>query len=237
MVNKIISMSVWGDNPRYIVGARRQVELAKEFYPDWKVRIYVDDKSKLADLDVELIEVTDGSYGMYWRFEPMFEDENNIVMVRDSDSRITIREQMAVNEWLESDKKFHTFKDHEAHYEFMIIGCAFGYKGKLPKEAHDQMKNYIKNRGFYTGDQLYLQEVIWPLVKDDAIVHSMHEGWFGETRKQLDNKYSFCGNGYTENDLPLYPPRFKDFKGWDQENIPAHTKFDKGTFKPKKGIL
>lgn len=231
MVNKIISMSVWGNNPRYIIGARKQVELAKEFYPDWKVRIYIDDKSKLADLDVELIEVTDGSYGMYWRFLPMFEDENNIVIVRDSDSRITIREQMAVNEWLESGKKFHTFKDHEAHFEFAVIGCAFGFKGKLPQEAFNEMQEYIKHSGQYLGDQIYLQQVVWPLVKDDAIVHSMYEGWFAETKNRLANRFSFCGNGYTEDDLPLYPPKFKEFKNWDQKNIPSHTKFDKGVLR------
>ena len=32
MVNKIISLSVWGNNPRYIVGANRQYELAKKYY-------------------------------------------------------------------------------------------------------------------------------------------------------------------------------------------------------------
>lgn len=238
MVNKIISMSVWGDNPRYIEGARRQVELAKEFYPDWKVRIYIDDKSKLADLDAELVEVTDGSYGMFWRFEPMFEDENNIVMVRDSDSRITIREQMAINEWLQSDKKFHTFKDHEAHYQFKIIGCAFAFKGKFPKEVHDKMQDYVKRMGVYVGDQIFLQEVIWPLVENDAMVHSMmDDGWFKDTRKRLKNKFSFCGNGYSEKDLPLYPSRFKDFANWDPTNVSEETKFDKGVMIELKGIL
>ena len=102
---KIISISVWGDNPRYIIGANRQYELAKLYYPDWEFRIYTDDKNKFANLpDANIIEVTDGSYGMYWRFRAMFEDENNIVLVRDSDSRITIREQKAVNEFLDINK-------------------------------------------------------------------------------------------------------------------------------------
>jgi hypothetical protein len=121
-MKKLISISVWGDNPRYIIGANRQYELAKEFYPDWKFRIYTDDRNKFTHLtDAQIIQVEDGSYGMYWRFDAMFEDKNNIVLVRDSDSRITPREVRAVNEWIESDKTFHTFRDHDAHFEFPII--------------------------------------------------------------------------------------------------------------------
>ena len=196
MVKKIISMSVWGNDPRYIKGAERQYELAKEYYPDWKFRIYTDDRRKFTHLkDAMIIEVTDGSYGMYWRFGAMFEDKDNVVLVRDSDSRITEREARAVNEWLESDKAFHTFRDHEAHFEFPIIGCAFGYKGRFSDQAFNVMLEYRKQLNYYVGDQIFLRDVIYPLVKDDMLVHSMNEGWFGETRKKLKNPYDFCGNG------------------------------------------
>ena len=57
MVNKIISLSVWGNNPRYIVGANRQYELAKKYYPGWEFRIYTDDKNKFSNLtDANIIE-------------------------------------------------------------------------------------------------------------------------------------------------------------------------------------
>jgi len=228
-MKKIISMSVWGDSPRYIVGANRQYELAKEFYPDWEFRIYTDDKQKFKDLtDANIIEVTDGSYGMFWRFNALFEDDNNVVIVRDSDSRITIREQRAVNEWLNSDKKFHKFQDHEAHYEFPIIGCAFGYKGKFNNPIYNLMHHYMKNLAYYLGDQIFLKEVIWPMVRDNAMIHSMNEGWFGETRKQLANPYDFCGNGYNEDDVPLYPPTLKECNGYNPENTPKEFKFSNG---------
>ena len=124
-MTKIISISVWGGNPRYIQGAIKQIQLAKKFYPDWKVRIYTDDVTHYKNLDVECI-MGDTSFGMFWRFLPMFESDDNIVMVRDSDSRITVRESKAINEWLGTDKKFHTFRDHDAHFEFPIIGCEIG---------------------------------------------------------------------------------------------------------------
>ena len=226
---KIISLSVWGNDPRYIVGANRQYELAKQFYPDWEFRIYTDDKNKFANLsDANIIEVTDGSYGMYWRFRAMFEDENNIVIVRDSDSRITFREHRAVLQWLESDKKFHTFRDHEAHFEFPIIGCAFGYKGKFKTPILNLMNSYTAKLNYYVGDQIFLKEVIWPLVEDSAMIHCMKDGWFKETRTQLDNPYDFCGNGYDENDMPMYPPTLAECANFNPNNTPIKFKFNKG---------
>jgi hypothetical protein len=228
-MKKIISISVWGDNPRYIVGANRQYELAKEFYPDWTFRIYTDDRNKFTHLtDAQIIQVVDGSYGMYWRFGAMFEDKNNIVLVRDSDSRITPREVRAVNEWLESDKLFHTFRDHDAHFEFPIIGCAFGYKGRFDNNEHKRMLEYRSQLNYYVGDQIYLRDAIYPLIKDSIMVHSMTEGWFGETRKKLVNSYDFCGNGYDENDMPLYPPTLAECNGFDPKTVSAEFKFNKG---------
>lgn len=228
-MKKIISLSVWGDAPRYIVGAHRQYELAKLHYPEWEFRIYTDNKSNFADMsDANIIEVTDGTYGMYWRFRAMFEDDDNVVIVRDSDSRISLREVMAVEEWIKSDKKFHTFRDHEAHFEFPIIGCAFGYKGKFDNSVLNLLNKYTTERNYYVGDQIFLKDVIWPLVEDNAIIHCMNEGWFGDTRKQLVNPYDFCGNGYDENDMPMYPPTLAECVGFDPKSVSQQYKFNNG---------
>tara|TARA_R100000908_G_scaffold65153_1_gene52302 strand:- start:2828 stop:3562 length:735 start_codon:yes stop_codon:yes gene_type:complete len=229
---KLLTMSVWGDDPRYIIGARQQTRLASQFYPDFTVRIYTDDAEKFKVLlpwyDVEIHERQD-SNGVFWRFEPMFESEDNIVLVRDSDGRITKREARAVNEWLDSDKTFHTFRDHESHLEYPIIACAFGYKGKLPKQQLDEMLA-IKNQPFYyTNDQVYLRDSVWPIVKDNSMIHQYDQpGWFNESREKLRNRFSFCGNGYDQHDMPLYPPTLKECSGFDPSNVNEKYKFDKG---------
>jgi len=229
---KLLTMSVWGDDPRYIIGARQQTRLASQFYPDFTVRIYTDDAEKFKVLlpwyDVEIHERQD-SNGVFWRFEPMFESEDNIVLVRDSDGRITKREARAVNEWLDSDKTFHTFRDHESHLEYPIIACAFGYKGKLPKQQLDEMLA-IKNQPFYyTNDQVYLRDSVWPIVKDNSMIHQYDQpGWFNESREKLRNRFSFCGNGYDQHDMPLYPPTLKECTGFDPSNVNVKYKFDKG---------
>jgi protein O-GlcNAc transferase len=230
-MNKIISMSVWGDNPRYIIGAKRQVELAEKYYPDWKVRVYTDDPFKLTDIKdkAEIHKISDGSYGMFWRFLPMFESPDNITMVRDSDSRITIREARCIEEWMNSDKSFHTFKDHDAHYEFPIIGCAFAYKGAFNNDILRIMINFMNQHKYYLSDQFFLRDYIWPAVKNNTLLHSMNEpGWFSETRKKLVNRFSFCGNGYDERDMPLYEESLEANKTFDPKWVADEYKFDEG---------
>lgn len=61
-MNKIISFSLWGNNPKYTVGAIRNAELSKTIYPGWKCRFYVakdvpdDCMSRLLQIDnVEVV--------------------------------------------------------------------------------------------------------------------------------------------------------------------------------------
>jgi hypothetical protein len=178
--------------------------------------------------EAKVIEVKDGSHGVFWRFEPLFESDDNIVIVRDSDGRITHREQMAVQEWLSSDKKFHVYRDHEAHFEFPVIACAFGLKGKLSENLHLIMKEFATKTNYYTNDQVYLREFVFKEVQNSVMIHSMHEGWFGETRRRLVNPFSFCGNGYDEFDMPLYPSSLQEMQGFEQKNLDKKFKFDKG---------
>lgn len=229
-MSNIVSMSVWGTNKRYIQGAIEQIKLIKKWYPGFEIRIYVDVLNRFDNFskDAKIIQANVNTYGMFWRFEPLFESDNNVVIVRDADSRITQREFMAVKEWLDSDKKFHVFRDHDAHYEFPIIGCAFGLKGKLDNSLKEIMLEYSRSHQYYCSDQYYLRDYVYPAIKNSIMVHSMHEGWFGETRKKLINKFSFCGNGYDENDMPLYPSTLKECAGFDPKTVDPKYKFDGG---------
>ena len=39
-MKKVISFSLWGDDPKYTIGAIRNAELAKTVYPGWVPRFY-----------------------------------------------------------------------------------------------------------------------------------------------------------------------------------------------------
>ena len=69
---------------------------------------------------------------MFWRFLA-FDDQNvDFVMVRDVDSPFTVRERLAVEEWLASGFPFHVIRDHRYHMEPMMGGLWGGRTGVLP---------------------------------------------------------------------------------------------------------
>jgi hypothetical protein len=207
-MSKIISMSVWGSSPSYSIGAIKNVELAKELFPDWTCRIFVDGtvpthyvEKMLTMPNVELAKV-DGEniFGAFWRFYSMFQNDEDIVISRDSDSRLSERELRCVNEWIESDKKFSIIRDHYPHYDWPILAGMWGMKGCLDDSILSFMEKYAQHH-FYTSDQIFLKDVIWPLAKDNSLIHGFLEvDWMQETR---DTNH-FIGQGYDENDNPLY---------------------------------
>lgn len=209
---KIFSMSAYGTNPRYIVGAKRQVELVQKFLPEWEIRIYTDNISNFsfADKNIKILLGPANIHGSFWRFLPVFESPDNITVIRDSDSRISLRETNAVNEWILQDCLFHNIKDHNAHYEWPIMAGMWGYKGQLPTLFWEQSLLYSHNNNDYTKDQMWLRDIVWPHVQNLQCLHDINTAtWFSHTRSMLINPFDFCGNGYNEQDLPLYAPNLE----------------------------
>ena len=78
----------------------------------------------------------------------------------------------------------------------------WGMKGKLSDELCDIMLQYSKNH-FYTSDQIYLSEKIWPIAEKNSLIHGFKEvEWMNMSKDEI--KYDFVGQGYDENDNPLY---------------------------------
>lgn len=209
---KIISVSLWGDNPRYNQGAIENANIAKSLFPEWRYRVYVGStvplkyKHQLScfdNVDIVDIDETKNGYGMFWRFRPMFESDDMIMLCRDSDTRLLEREKKCVDEWLESGKKFSIIRDHPRHFDFPIIGTMWGMKGILQTDKLNTMKEYEKTFQ-YVIDQLWLANEIWPIAQKDCMIHELYnDSWFAKTRKQEDS--IFVGQGYDENNIPIYP--------------------------------
>ena len=141
MSKNIIAYSLWGDDPMYWVGALKNIELSKIYYPGWICRFYIDKNSKTElietikgdNVEVILVDSKDSFHGMFWRFWASEDLDVDIFLSRDCDSRISEREVNAVNEWLESDKDFHIMRDHPYH-TVPILGGMWGSRNGLMRK-------------------------------------------------------------------------------------------------------
>lgn len=130
-MRKVISFSVWGTDPDYLVGAVRNAELARQVYPGWETWFYVQKGTNVSLRDIAdeviLYDYEPGSDGMFQRFRPMQDSSVDVFVSRDCDSRLSDREFQAVQEWLESDKQFHAMRDNPAH-AIPVLGGMWGAK-------------------------------------------------------------------------------------------------------------
>jgi hypothetical protein len=103
-MKNIIAYSLWGDHPMYWVGALKNIELTKKYFPGWICRFYIDDKSKKElietikgdDVEIVLVNSKDSYHGMFWRFWAAEDPEVDIFLSRDCDSRFSEREFFAI---------------------------------------------------------------------------------------------------------------------------------------------
>jgi hypothetical protein len=209
-MKKIISFSLWGDNPTYTQGAIRNAELAKEIYSDWICRYYIgrstpqqtiDTLSLFDNTEVIVMDVDGDWTGMFWRFYPAGEQDVDVVIIRDCDSRLNNREKDAVNEWLNSDKGFHIMRDHPYHTT-EILGGMWGSKKGVTPNIKQQIESYIKG-DFWQVDQNFLRDIIYPIVKNNSLVHD--EFFDKKPFPSKNEPKRFVGQAFNDKDEMLYP--------------------------------
>lgn len=210
---KYLSFSLWGDKPIYNVGAIRNAELWKEIYPEWKMVVFYDNSvpeetiNKLKSMDVICEDMTGKNiYGMFWRFFAVDLPDSEYCVFRDTDSRISVREKLAVDEWLSSSKTLHVMRDHPYHMipcgndTLGILGGMWGIKSK--KIPLTKMINSYPNKGkiFYGEDQTFLK-TIYSLFEKDRFTH---DDFFEKKPfpiKRIEGR--FVGERIDENESPV----------------------------------
>ena len=189
---RVISMSLWGNEPRYTFGALRNAQTMPVFFPGWTLRIYIEKQNelgktnnpqvskrmlvKLQNLGVQLAFV-DTDIGqippMMWRFLVADDTAIDYFIVRDSDARMCDRDFVIVEDWIRSNTAFHCIRDHPSHASYSLLGGMWGgrpekLKSIIPIQWQDLMLGYT---GEYTKDMAFLANAIWPKVKDIAYCH------------------------------------------------------------------
>lgn len=188
---KVISYSLWGDKPTYTVGAVKNADLAARLFPDWTCVFYCfesvphDIIEQLQNRQNVVVRRVEGEYnpsdsrGMFHRFLPADEEGVEYMISRDTDSRLSERERLAVEQWLASGADLHVMRDHPYHGAPMLGGM-WGVKGgKLIGIARD-MEEFqpTSDKG---QDQEFLWEWIWDKVRDGALTVCVHDPFFQKT--------------------------------------------------------
>lgn len=214
-MKKIISFSLWGNNPKYTVGALRNAQLAPRIYSDWIPRFYIGTSTnkivseKLRSLGAETIIIHDNNTweGSFWRFLPASDKEVSVMISRDCDSRLNDREKAAVDDWLKSTNDFHIMRDHPAHTVPIMAGM-WGVRNGLLKDMDVLISKYNKS-DFWQVDQNFLKEIIFPLVVKTSTIHDEFYQKTSFPTKRVGNE--FVGDVYDENNI-RHPEFWKDIE-------------------------
>jgi hypothetical protein len=210
---RYVSFSLWGDKPIYNVGVIKNAELMKVVYPNWKMIVFYDNTvpketiDKLIEMDVVVKDMSNTSvYGMFWRFYALEQPDCEYAIFRDADSRISIREKLAVDEWIKSGKSLHVMRDHPYHRipagnnELGILGGMWGIKnGVIP--IVNMIREFGKSTEHqYGNDQSFLKIVYHTLYRD----RYTHDEFFELNPFPIKRKNGrFIGERIDENENPL----------------------------------
>eukprot|EP01083_Nonionella_stella_P015655 43813_1 len=172
----IVSYSLYGSNPRYTDGTANAQKM-KLIYQEWTMRVYHDNTvpsdiiRKLHNEGVELVNMTSSTLKnpMVWRFLVASDRTVGRYLMRDIDSRVSLREKAAVDDWIESGKEFHIMRDNPFHTMTMLGGLWGGTRDAFPQMAEILYRYQLD--GSYNNDQLFLNDLVWPIAKHSALQH------------------------------------------------------------------
>ncbi|MGH1367619.1 MAG: hypothetical protein ACRBCL_03310 [Maritimibacter sp.] len=189
----IIAFSLFGDGKRYLEGAIRNCIVARYMYPGWTPRFYVDDsvpveaRNGLTAAGAQLKMVPNLPalrFGLYWRFLVEDDPEVDVYIVRDADSIPTIKERVAVQDWLASGEPFHVMRDWVTHTELVLAGMWGAHRGNITGGMGRKILDFSKTRenilNSRVDDQLFLRREIWPYMRGRTFVQDSHFG-YGES--------------------------------------------------------
>jgi hypothetical protein len=188
MFKKVISFSLWGSNPLYTIGAINNANLALTLYPDWGCVFYcnscvpieiINKLQSIKNTKVILYDFIGDFRSALNRFLIIDDPEVEYAIFRDADSRLSVREKNAVDEWLIQNTDIHIMRDHPYHGWFIQAGM-FGLKTEKFK---NKMKNAILNyspKNIKTEDQNFMSAYLSYCIKHENCSLTEHDPFFAK---------------------------------------------------------
>lgn len=211
---KVLTFSLWGNQLKYTIGAIKNTDIAADIYPEFECWFYIHEESVPKEIIEQLatrknvkIIMKSGNLNtckpMMWRFEAIDEPEVEIMMSRDTDTRIYLREREAYDEWILSGKSFHIMRDHPEHGSH-ILGGMFGTKKIHDIPSWKDVMNSFQQNGYRQYDQDFLVGHVYPKIINNCMIHASFCKFENDMCKPFpsnyDDEFHFVGEYVYEND-------------------------------------
>jgi tetratricopeptide (TPR) repeat protein len=187
----VIAYCLWGNEPRYLVPLLESVRILPHLFPAWSIRVYYDttvDHNYVTDLAKRGVQLRQmilppgqpAHRRLLWRFEAIRDPSVRRFLIRDADSLLNIKERVAVDAWLQSDRYFHAMRDWYTHTDLILAGMWGGVGNILPSPT----ELFRASTGWRIEndhiDQDILSDTVWPTVRHSILIHdSVFTGTLG----------------------------------------------------------
>lgn len=212
-MNHLIAYSLYGNGPRYYVGAIKNAVLSQR-YPGFDLRFYtgktvpewvVDTLRLFKNVEVVEMNKPEDPSAMFWRFYALADLNYDYILIRDCDARLNEREIDMHQEFVESGKSFHIIKDHPTGHNYLISGGMFAAKGRALHDIHKLIDAWGPKPS-YMDDMNFLKAFAYPRMVDDCLIHDEYFGTPGSVKSRMKKKYTLdmVGAAVDENDFFVY---------------------------------
>lgn len=230
---KAICFSLYGDSPRYIVGAIKNATLASRYFPftdGFLVRFYCGrsvpewvistlQRTKGTQI-IRMTDAPENHTAKLWRYLAFSDRSLDVVICRDSDARLSYRDRIAHEDWLQSGLDYHIIKDHPIGHNYAISAGMFAGKTAKLRDIAELIDRFPQG-DYYTNDQDFLASYVWPRVKDSCLIHDPYyqtqvEGDSIRTTIPFDapTPISHIGAALDENDRYYFDIDLKAQRGY-----------------------
>lgn len=166
------SFCVYGDSNKYCQGMTENIKLINEHYSDFFIHIYIYNNVPTHYIETYksyknvVLHHQNTPPNMIDRFFLLDDDDTiDIMLVRDSDSRVHSRDRFCINHFIESNYLSHTIRDHLYHHSHImggLWGLKRGYDISIKKIYFSNLKHEENIQ--YGYDMEFLKRFIYPIL-------------------------------------------------------------------------
>lgn len=208
MINgkKVFSYCLYGGDKKYCLGMLKNIEQINQFYPDFYIYVHCGNdvpEEYLNKMRQDYTKVNIINYDftgvelMTYRFFSVDDDDIDLLILRDADSRITDRCRWVIDDFISSSYNVFTIRDHKYHTSKLMAGQS-GFKFIKPELKNVYEKEWKKKSAKYWDDKHFLNFAIHDRFFEEFLVYSDIVIKEGENNRKIGlerkDEHDFCGN-------------------------------------------